>query len=96
MTMTLSESRSIALVAVYEDSVSSSRYTDSFAIQGKVKGRWHILGYRVHNRSPYNLIAFKPREVEAIRYFWTKSADNHVRIMEIEAYSGSEDLGDIL
>ena len=30
--------------------------------------------------------------MDALQYFWTGSPDKHVRVMEIEAYGGEEDL----
>ncbi len=92
MTVKLPRSKAIALVALYEDSGATQNYTESFAILGRVKKSWHLLGYRTGNKSPYNLIAFEPREVDALQYLWTGSGDDHVRIMEMEAYLGEEDL----
>ena len=92
LTMRFKESRRIGVVAVYEDMASASRYADSFAVFLKTEDGWRLGGYRAGNRSPFNLITFEPREVAELQYFWTGSADGHVRAMEIEAYGTEEDI----
>ena len=87
----------IGLIAVYEDNADARRYTRSFAVFIRRPGQrdWQLVGYRRSNRSPYNLFPFEPVTVDAIMYYWMQSGDNHVRIMEFEAYSADPDFLDL-
>lgn len=86
MTITFETPQTLNMVALYEDPASPQRYTRRFAVFAQTKAGLKLLGACENNRNPFNLFTFDTVTAEGLLYYWTGSADGHVRLMEIEAY----------